>query len=1293
MTAPIDPGLYDLFVSYSNRDDVISPGGHEGWVQAFIRRILALAVPYTAANLSTPISREPDWNTFYAPDAIAPGQIWETRLRSAVAHSRVLLACISENYWESRWCRIEWETYLGQESARGLANVEGGITPVYTATAPGTNTRSIIEKAPPWARDLLNKRQIQLLEFQTHGLDAITRLRALHDDPVTGQCLERIAVRVSDQIARARWAENAEWKGNISGATGTFVGRGIELAQIEEQMFQGGALGVITALRGLGGQGKTALALRYGRNLRTRYSGGCWEVGAEGQSELLPLLATLREPLGLQPVGTETDENTARRVLTELHRRAFDPAFPRDLGQSAAALLVVDNVDDPRLLAATQRDALRKATLAAGTGGMGWLHILATTRLEGRDLTFLDNKQIITVDALPEADALKLWCRILFGRDDMQSGTEVAAAKEIIGLLERHTLAVEVAARFVRLYADEGETANTYRTRLSRAMGSGTGEMGKKLVEAQQEQQARDLLPGYAHGLESTLRFTFDRLSQNHPSAATVLNYAAHFPTEAVPLPWLRFLAGQHHAELLEPTNAGIPGPWDSIILRLTGSLRLLTPSEATIPEVARLHRLTGEFLRKGAQKENEDAARVFAVEAFIEKRCTFAETDHLIALAPWERRVLAADLTVRLALKDCTHPMAVSGLFLGQILTDYAELATAARLYTAANAVLHRLAQSDPANDGLQRDLSVSLEKLGALAVAQGDLPRALGYFTQYKNIAERLARSDPANDGWRRDFAVSLEKLGDLAVAQGDLPGALCNLTKARDLAEVLVQSDPARAAWQIHLSVSISKLGDLAIAQGDLPGALSHFTQGKDIAERLVQKDPTHSGWQRHLSMSLGKLGDIAMAEGDVPGALRYFTQAKDIAERLAQSDPAHAGWQHEFSVSLTKFGNLAMARGDVASALRYFTDSKVILERLTRIDPDNSQWQRDLSMSLNRLGDLAVAQGDLASARRSFTQAQVITERLARSDPTNSGWQRDLSISLEKIGDIAVALGDLHGALPSFTEAKKIAERLAQDDPTNAGWQRDISVSLNKLGEIAVAQGDLSGALRHFTECMTVREHLAARDPANTALQRDLWISNGKLGDLSTVQGDVPAAIRFWKKANEITFRLAAYDPKNLLWQRDLSISLEKLGNLSMDQSNLVGAQRSFTECNTIRNRLAQRDPANAGWQRDLFVSHGKLGDVAMAQDDLATALRSFTEAMIIIERLAQSDPDNAEWQRDIVVSHVRLYQLARKKGDGVLADGEQRACFVVLDRMKQRGMHLDSPMAQLHSKLARLFSKL
>jgi hypothetical protein len=76
----------------------------------------------------------------------------------------------------------------------------------------------------------------------------------------------------------------------------------------------------------------------------------------------------------------------------------------------------------------------------------------------------------------------------------------------------------------------------------------------------------------------------------------------------------------------------------------------------------------------------------------------------------------------------------------------------------------------SDLANSEWQRDLSVSLEKLGNLAVAQGDLPAALRYFIQSKTIRERLAASDAANAAWQRDLAVSHFKLHQFAQMSGD-------------------------------------------------------------------------------------------------------------------------------------------------------------------------------------------------------------------------------------------------------------------------------------------------------------------------------------------------------------------------------------------------------------------------------------------------------------------------------------------------------------------------------------------
>ncbi len=887
MPSAPDPGLYDLFVSYSTKDNVPPPGEREGWVQVFVRRVRDLAVTYTNQNLATTADVEPGWDTFYAPDEIHAGQQWEARLRGAIAHTRVLLACLSPHYWSSQWCRIEWETYLENESARGLAHQEGGITPIYIASEPGVDAQAVIAAAPDWARQLFTARQVRLLAFETHGLDALARLKALSDDPATVKNLGAIAVRISNQIRHARRAEQIQ-PGNLAAGTDTFVGRGDELRALEHQLFGAGALGVITALRGLGGQGKTALALRYGQNLRSRYPGGCWQVIAEGRTELLPLVATLREPLGLAAVAQEDDAGTARRVLAELHRRAFDPALARGPGHPAAALLLVDNVDSPGLLAPRQREALRQAMVAAGLGGdPGWLHLLATTRLEATELSFLKAENIVRVEALSEADALVLWRKILEAPGRPLSPEELAAARQVIALLERHTLAVEIAARHIR--RSLGETGVSYLARLRAALAAGPGRVAAALGDQQRPLQERAILPGHTHASAATLRFTFDHLAAEDPAAATALRYAAHFPAEAVPLPWLRLLAGQQHPELLEPAETpGLPTAWDRAELRLTESLRLLTHADGEHPAIARLHRLAGDFLRQMDQQAGADEARRAAVEGFIDHRCTLAEHDHRAPLQPWERAVLLSDLHSRMARPDCSTEMARHALLLGQILTAYADLATARRLTIAANAVQRRLAQSDPANAAWQRDLSVSLNSLGKLAVAQGDLAGALRSFTEAKAIAERLAQSDPANAEWQFDLGISNERLGDLAVQQGKLDEAVVFHTKRKDIIERLAQSDPANAAWQRDLSVSLNMLGELAVPQGDPVGALRSFTECHAILERLAQSDPANAESQRDLAVAFEKLGDVATAQEDFINGERYYLDGLHIAERLTNSD---------------------------------------------------------------------------------------------------------------------------------------------------------------------------------------------------------------------------------------------------------------------------------------------------------------------------------------------------------------------------------------------------------------------
>jgi hypothetical protein len=63
-----------------------------------------------------------------------------------------------------------------------------------------------------------------------------------------------------------------------------------------------------------------------------------------------------------------------------------------------------------------------------------------------------------------------------------------------------------------------------------------------------------------------------------------------------------------------------------------------------------------------------------------------------------------------------------------------------------------------------LEYELFPHLERAGL-----GNLPQALTVLEQALDIQSQLVAQDPSNAGWQRDLSVSLEKVGGIQAAQG--------------------------------------------------------------------------------------------------------------------------------------------------------------------------------------------------------------------------------------------------------------------------------------------------------------------------------------------------------------------------------------------------------------------------------------------------------------------------------------------------------------------------------------------
>jgi hypothetical protein len=99
---------YDVFLSYSRK------GGSPGWVHNHF-------LPKLRDCLIDEIGYTP---TVFVDQHMDAGAVWPDDLEHALAHSKILVAVYSPQYFRSDWCVAEWKSMAAREQLLGLASRE-----------------------------------------------------------------------------------------------------------------------------------------------------------------------------------------------------------------------------------------------------------------------------------------------------------------------------------------------------------------------------------------------------------------------------------------------------------------------------------------------------------------------------------------------------------------------------------------------------------------------------------------------------------------------------------------------------------------------------------------------------------------------------------------------------------------------------------------------------------------------------------------------------------------------------------------------------------------------------------------------------------------------------------------------------------------------------------------------------------------------------------------------------------------------------------------------------------------
>lgn len=340
---------------------------------------------------------------------------------------------------------------------------------------------------------------------------------------------------------------------NVGPRNPGFVGRDATLGQLRERLRSGGTA-VVQALHGMGGVGKTQLAIEYAH----RYAGAydvVWWVSAEETGLIGEQYATLAAELGLAPPHPDTASAIgALRAYFRSHSRW---------------LLVLDNAESPRDL---------RNWLPAGPG-----HTLITSRNPG----WGELAARVAVDVLSRPESLEL---IHVSRPGV-SEAEAGRLAEALGDLP---LALAQAAGFL---AETGMPVEHYL----RLLDTRTGEL---LDQSPPESHPRSLA--------AAIRVSIDSLAEVDPTALALVRIGAFLAPEPIPADILtRPLAatGDNWLPELEALTAAVDSPVAAHrSLGWVGSYGL-----ARIDRGLQLHRLTQAVLRDQLTDDSAAAYRRYA--------------------------------------------------------------------------------------------------------------------------------------------------------------------------------------------------------------------------------------------------------------------------------------------------------------------------------------------------------------------------------------------------------------------------------------------------------------------------------------------------------------------------------------------------------------------------------------------------------------------------------------------------------------------------------------------------------
>lgn len=805
------PGGRRVFVSYSHRD------------RAWLDRLQVHLRPLERAGL---VDRWDDTR-------INPGEAWQDEIARALASSDVAVLLVSADFLASEFITSqELPTLLETARARGLLILMVLLKPCRLAGTPLADLQAVHPVNLP-----------------------LQKMSEADQEDIWVQLVDKIQAKFEETSGAGpvTAAAPAPAAGPVStlpyGANPFFTGRDDALRTLRERLVEHGR----AAVTGLGGVGKTQLALAYAHRYSEDYRHILWTRA----STPLDLLGGFTEFARLLRLAGAWDADQQRAV----------DAVRRWLDEHQGWLLVLDNADDP---------SIGRTYLPRGRGG----HVLVTSR--NRNVQALGVPQPTPLSEMPAADAVEFLLR----RTGRAAGDprEDQAIQDLARELGHLPLALEQAAAYIA--ANQSRFQDYLRGYRSRRLAVLTapvaGEYPDSVAttwalnfrEVAQVAESADLLhaSAFLHADDIPLELIARGAPDLGPTLSAALANVMEDPLlldealeplyryslvrrdvatrtySILPIMQAVLLDGlspenqsQWAARVVRAVKRAFPAPYtenwpaaERLIAHAMKCAELVAKFRFEFPEAGFLLLDAATYLRRRARYADATALQHQLLElrertlgpnhtATAETLANLGKLYRQLGRYAEAEPLVTRALAIQEAARGPDHPE------LARVLTTlaalYQNMGRGAEAVTAARRALKLQTDAPKKSD---RGLAKALTNLANILTKQGNLAEAEPLLRQSLALEERAAGAD------HHDLAASLTMLADVCRSQGQHEEAERLLRRALKLDEDALGTNHPNVAW------SLSGLAEVFAATGRADESRAYFARAVALREKALGPD---------------------------------------------------------------------------------------------------------------------------------------------------------------------------------------------------------------------------------------------------------------------------------------------------------------------------------------------------------------------------------------------------------------------------------------------------------------------